>query len=307
MESIDSVVSISNMTKSFGKLKVLDDLSLDIEPCIFGLIGPNGAGKTTILRILLGLIKSDEGSAKILNNDVSDGPLGYLNQIGVLHENPYYPPSMTPMQYLDDVGSLYPTSVPAEELLEMVGLSDAVDRKIKYLSAGMQRRLGIALALVGEPRLVILDEPTSNLDVAGRDYIVRLIVKMHQENGVSFFLTSHILTELERACHKVAFINKGKIIEKGDVHKLVEKYTQNRFRILSSDPRKLLQILNDAKEVVDVFVDGSSSLIVEVAPEYASEMKTRFSELVSDEDIQIYAIENTGTLEDVYRKVVGNG
>ncbi|MBD3158373.1 MAG: ATP-binding cassette domain-containing protein, partial [Candidatus Lokiarchaeota archaeon] len=130
----DYVISVTEITKTFGDLKALDSFSLDIEPGIFGLIGPNGAGKTTLLRILLGLAKPDRGSAEILGNDVSDDSLNYLPYVGVLHEHPYFSPSMTPRQYLEDIGALYSTSVPAEDLLSMVKLLDAADRKIGHLS-----------------------------------------------------------------------------------------------------------------------------------------------------------------------------
>ncbi|MBY8997822.1 MAG: ABC transporter ATP-binding protein [Candidatus Thorarchaeota archaeon] len=299
-----NIISISGITKTFGEIKALDEFSLEMEPGIFGLIGPNGAGKTTLLRILLGLARQDKGTAEILENETSGDPLRYLKQIGVLHENPYFPPSMTPRQYLDDIGSLYPTSVPAEDLLSMVKLLDAADRKIGHLSAGMHRRLGIAQALVGKPKLIFLDEPTSNLDVSGRDLVVKLIVKMYQKDDVSFFITSHILSELERACHNVAFINAGKMVERGSIQELVQKHTQKRFRVITSDSWTLEEILSETEGIVDVFVDSSTSIIVEVTSDLLTGIESQLKELVKGTDVKIYGIETTGTLEDVYRKVI---
>jgi ABC-type multidrug transport system ATPase subunit len=302
-----TIISISGITKTFGENKALDGFSLEMEPGIFGLIGPNGAGKTTLLRILLGLARQDKGSAKILEHDTSGDPLRYLKQIGVLHENPYYPPLMTPRQYLDDIGSLYPTSVPAKDLLSMVKLLDAADRKIGHLSAGMRRRLGIAQALVGKPRLVFLDEPTSNLDVSGRDLVVKLIVKLYQKDNVSFVITSHILSELERACHYVAFINAGKIVERGSIQELVQKHTQMRFRVITSDSWTLEEILSNTEGVIDVFVDSSTSIIVEVTEDLLTGIESHFKELIRGTDVKIYEMKTTGTLEDVYRKVITHG
>ncbi len=299
------VISISDVSKSFGSVKALDGLSLDMEPSILGLIGPNGAGKTTLIRILLGLIKSDTGSAHIFDSDISNKSRDFVDRIGVLHEDPYFPPSMTPRQYLTDVGFLYPQRVPADELLAMVGLSDAADRKIKNLSAGMKRRLGLAQALVGKPNLVLLDEPTSNLDITGRDQVLRLIVEIHQEEKVSFLITSHILSELERACHHIAVIVNGKIVEKGSTDELVKKHTQCRFRVMSSDSLKLELILKEEQGIVDVFVDGSKSVIIEVSPDYIENMESHLEELVNDSDIKIYGVENTGTLEDMFRRLIG--
>ena len=227
-----------------------------------------------------------------------------MNQVGVLHENPYYPPSLTPTEYLNTIASLYRKSRSTEELLSLVDLSDAANRKIKNLSAGMYRRLGIAQTLVGRPRLVFLDEPTSNLDVRGRDLIVQLIIKTHQEEGVSFFLTSHILSELERACHEIGFINEGRLIDKGQLKELVEKHTQNRFRIISSDATKLKGILEKETEIVKLLIEGSATLIIEVSTSFAKNIDTRLRELVVDSDINLYEIRNTGTLEDAFRKVM---
>ncbi|MFO7837091.1 MAG: ABC transporter ATP-binding protein [Candidatus Thorarchaeota archaeon] len=301
------VISVTEITKTFGDIGALDSFSLDIEPGIFGLIGPNGAGKTTLLRILLGLAKPDRGSAEILGNDISDDSLNYIPYIGVLHEYPYFPPSMTPKQYLEDIGALYSTSVPAEDLLSMVKLLDAADRKIGHLSAGMYRRLGIAQALVGRPKLVFLDEPTSNLDVSGRDLVVKLIVKMHQKDNVSFFITSHILSELERACHNVAFIDRGSVVEKGTIPELIQKHTQTRFRVISSDSWRLEEILSDSEGIVDVFVDSSTSIILEVTTELLSGLESHLQQLVRDTKVNIYDVETTGTLEDVYRRVITHG
>ncbi|RDE12096.1 MAG: ABC transporter ATP-binding protein [Candidatus Thorarchaeota archaeon] len=303
----DYAVSINNVTKSFGSVRALDDLSLNIDSCIFGLIGPNGAGKTTLLRILLGLIRPDNGTANILGHSILDRPEDYLEHVGVLHENPYYPPLMTARQYLTDVGLLYPDQIPVDEVLALVGLSEAADRKIRYLSAGMYRRLGLAQALVGRPRLILLDEPTSNLDITGRDLVMRLIVGIHNEEKVSFLITSHILSELERACHQVAIIVRGKIVEKGAIAELVERHTQCRFRAISSDSWKLEKLLKGEEGIVSVLVEGSKSLIIEVSSDYVRDMESRLEKAANRGGIQFYGIEATGTLEDVFRRLVSRG
>ncbi len=300
------IISVNDITKSFGHVKALDGLSLDMEPGILGLIGPNGAGKTTLLRVLLGLIKPDSGSAKIFDSNTSSDSKDFLGRIGVLHEDPYFPPLMTPKQYLTDVGFLYHQRIPADELLAMVGLLDAADRKIRNLSAGMKRRLGLAQALVGKPELVLLDEPTSNLDIVGRDQVLRLIAEIHQEKKVSFLITSHILSELEKTCHQIAVVVKGKIIEKGSMEELVEKHTQCRFRVMSSDSFKLEKILKKEKGIIDVLVDGAKSVIIEVAPDYEENLESRLEALTNGSDIKFYGVENTGTLEDMFRRLIGH-
>ena len=213
---------------------------------------------------------------------------------------------MTPIEFLESVGTLYNSPKTPEELLSLVELSDAGDRKIKHLSAGMYRRLGVAQALVGNPRLVFLDEPTSNLDVGGRDLVIQLIMGIHQEEDVSFFITSHILTELERACTEVGFINKGRLIEKGDLRDLVDRYTQHRVRVVSSDSSKLKEQLQECEEIIDILVEGSATLIIEVSDSIIKDIESYLKEIVKDTPITIYEVRRTGDLEDAFRKVIGH-
>ena len=145
----ESVVSIQNLSKDFSEVRALDSLSVDISQGIFGIIGPNGAGKTTLIRILLGLIPPDSGNANVLGYDVRTESLEIRNHIGVLHETPVFPKSMTVMEFLRDIVRIYGYDVDCETLLEQVDLLYAKNRKIGNLSAGMYQRLGIALAFAG--------------------------------------------------------------------------------------------------------------------------------------------------------------
>jgi ABC-type multidrug transport system ATPase subunit len=311
MESKNSLISIKNLKKTFHDVIALDDMCLEIPSGIFGLIGPNGAGKTTLLRVLLGLAKPDNGSATVFGCDVGEYN-EYFKKIGVLHEKPYFPQHMTPLRYLRRVGKLYPRQIPAEELLEIVDLSNAANRNIGKLSAGMHQRLGIAQALVGKPQLVLLDEPTANLDVSGRDLVVRLIVRLYNESDISFFITSHILSELERACHNVAFIKSGRVVEEGAVEQVIERNTENRFRVTTTDAKLLqetiIKMQIEEQDIVDfvseIFVDGASSVIIEVSKNQIHSFKSRLDEIAEKVGSKIIRIENTGTLEDVYRKVI---
>ena len=203
------IVSVTGLSKTFGKVEALKEFTLDIEAGIFGPIGPNGAGKTTLIRVLLGLIHADAGQANVLGMNVRTHSLDIRRRIGVLHERPSFTPTISTLDYLQCVKQIYRSQSDPKELLATVGLEDAHDRKIMNLSAGMHQRLGIAQALIGSPELVFLDEPTSNLDVVGRDEIIKLIVDLNLDLGVSFFIASHILSELERACQTVAFIREG--------------------------------------------------------------------------------------------------
>jgi len=307
MTASEDIVSVSSLCKKFGKVEALNGLTLHSGPGIIGLIGPNGAGKTTLLRILLGLLRPDSGNARILGHDVIRKSLEVRKKVGALHEKAFFPPSMTPSNYLKAVNRLYGTDDSVDELLSLVGLSHASDRKIKHLSAGMHQRLGLAQALCGGPELVFLDEPTSYLDVGGRDDVVSLIVRVHQESGVSFFISSHILSELERACHTVAFVKSGQVIDFGPVDELVRKHTKNRFQVTTSDPKRLSKILEQTSGISDILIMGSASVIVEVSPNQEGDIELLINRIAEKNGIEVYRIDSTGTLEDVYRKVNRSG
>jgi ABC-type multidrug transport system ATPase subunit len=303
LNKYSTVLSVSNLEKSFGNVQALNSLSLNVEPGIFGLIGPNGAGKTTLLRIILGLAKPDNGSVHLLGKEITSDSLAIRKQVGVLHEKPYFPPSLSARTYLERVRRIYGSDCSIQDLLSTVGLADVGERKIGHLSAGMYQKLGLAQALVGNPRLVLLDEPTSNLDVGGRDAIVDLIVRSWKESGVSFFIASHILSELERACTHVAFITSGRIVDEGSITELAEKHTANRFEVVTSDPERFLEVVTRTEGVVDAFVLGIASVIVEMTPSMAADAEVRLQEVASKSGVQILKVGKTGTLEDVYRKV----
>ncbi|MHA2263756.1 MAG: ABC transporter ATP-binding protein, partial [Candidatus Thorarchaeota archaeon] len=160
-----AVISASGLTKFFGTVLALDNFDLEVQPGIFGLIGPNGSGKTTLVRLLLDLIKPQLGSGRILGFDIQEDSLSLRRRIGILHEKVSFPKSMTVFRYLETVRKIYESDASSNDMLSKVGLRNVADRKIGNLSAGMSQRLGIAQALIGQPELVILDEPTSNLDV----------------------------------------------------------------------------------------------------------------------------------------------
>ena len=299
-----SVIQVGDLHKRFGQVRALDGFNLEVAPGIFGLIGPNGSGKTTLLRTFLGLIGPDQGTASILGLDIRKESLGIRKRVGVLHERPAYPKSMTVRRYLTRVGKLYATFREPDELLASVGLSDMNDRNIGTLSAGLRQRLGIAQALIGNPELVFLDEPTTNLDVTGRDEVIRLIVALHQELGVSFFISSHILSELERACHGVAFIRSGRVVEKGDVLKIVEKYTKLRFKIITSDSKALYDSLKDMSGFSEAFVSGANTVSVAIEEGMLETVKAGVAKIAKSHGFKVYAFEQAGTLEDAYKGVM---
>ncbi|MBS3795968.1 MAG: ABC transporter ATP-binding protein [Candidatus Thorarchaeota archaeon] len=297
------MVSVAGLVKEFPEVKALDYVDLEVEKGIFGLIGPNGAGKTTLLRILLGLIKADSGTAQVLGLDIAESSLQIRRRIGVLHEKPAYPKSMQVIEYLRKIARIYKSNTSAEELLKNVDLDYAKNREIDNLSAGMYQRLAIAQALIGSPELVFLDEPTSNLDVTGRDDIMSLIVNLHNENDISFFVCSHILSDLQRICHQVAFIDKGKIIEKGNTRDVIEKYTSNTFRIVTSDAVRLIEAVKQIPGVEEPRVSGGSSITFTSESRGIDDIQADIENVADSLDIKLYAVEKAGNLEVAFKEL----
>jgi ABC-2 type transport system ATP-binding protein len=298
------IISVSNVSKKFNRIKALQSVNLQVERGVFGLIGPNGAGKTTLIRILLGLIKADNGEAKVLNKDVWKDSLKIREQVGILHERPSYPSFMTPNDYLEKVSQLYPKRWETNALLNIVGLTHVKDRPIKVLSAGMYQRLGLAQSLIGKPEIVFLDEPTSNLDVSGRSEIIRLFLRLHKETGTSFFISSHVLSELERLCHNVAFIKTGQVITKGRVVDIMEKYTSNLFSLTCSDSDALYEALKPMQSICELHVFGVSSLSFSVSEEALAATRVKIEQAAKRLGIDIYDIRRANSLEEVFREVM---
>ncbi|MCL2088524.1 MAG: ABC transporter ATP-binding protein [Oscillospiraceae bacterium] len=210
-----NTLSVKELTKSFGANKVIDGISFDVpEGCIFGFIGANGAGKTTTMKMILGLLPSDSGEILVCGEKVSFGATKTNRHIGYLPDVPEFYGYMRPKEYLRLCGEIADLDSAennrrVSELLDMVGLSE-VNKKIGSFSRGMKQRLGMAQALLNEPKLLICDEPTSALDPAGRKEILDILKRIKGKTTVVF--STHILADVERICDRVAVLHKGKIV-----------------------------------------------------------------------------------------------
>lgn len=220
------ILQIQNISKSFENNKVIDGLSFTVrENSIFGFIGQNGAGKTTTMKMVLGLLKADTGSIFVCGEKVSFGQTKTNKYIGYLPDVPEFYNYMRPKEYLKLCGEITGLTNEkiknrSEELLTLVGLH-GVNKKIGGFSRGMKQRLGIAQALLNEPRLLICDEPTSALDPVGRKEILEILQQVKGRTTVIF--STHILSDVERICDHVAVLNKGKIALSGTLSELKAK------------------------------------------------------------------------------------
>lgn len=242
-----NVLTIENLHKSFKKKNVLCGLNLTVpEHSVFGFVGRNGTGKTTTMKAVLGLLKPDEGEIRVCGEKVNFGQTATNRYIGYLPDVPAFYPFMTPKEYLVLCGESLGMSrekleAKSEELLRLVGLSEE-NRKIKGFSRGMKQRLGIAQALMPEPKLLICDEPTSALDPIGRKEILDILMSVKDQTTVMF--STHILSDVERICTDVAILNNGAVAMQGSVEQLKQANRTKEFIVEMQDQRGLSMVSN---------------------------------------------------------------
>jgi ABC-2 type transport system ATP-binding protein len=230
-----NAIRIEALAKRYRAVTALDGLDLAVEAgTVFGFLGPNGAGKTTAIRILTGLARADAGRAWIAGVEVSSGPSTVARHIGHLPEEPAFYGWMTPQEFLMHVGGLFdmPASdsrARAAELLALVGLAEVARRRIAGFSRGMRQRLGLAQALMNRPSVLLLDEPVSALDPAGRKEVLELIDLLRGECTV--LMSSHILADVERVCDAVGIIARGRLVAQAPRAELLSRYALPVFEL----------------------------------------------------------------------------
>lgn len=250
-EEIIPAVQINNLTKIFPvpfrkeKVVAVDDLSLRVEAGeVYGLIGPNGSGKSTTMKVLLGLISATSGNSAVFG--LSSSETASRGSVGFLPENPYFYKYLTGAETLSFYGKLCGLSrrkikERTSELLSLVDLENAKDRRLGGYSKGMLQRIGLAQALIGDPRLVVLDEPTAGVDPAGSRKIRDLIIELKQR-GISVILSSHLLEQVQEVCDRVGIIFQGKLVKEGKLEELIEIESQTEIILEHADPKILDQI-----------------------------------------------------------------
>lgn len=230
-----NVLEVKHLKKEFNSLKVIDDLTFNVKTnSVYGFLGKNGAGKTTTMKMILGLIKPTSGEIYVCGEQVRFGETKTNQYIGYLPDVPEYYGYMKPKEYLQlcgEITGLSRTQIKkkSEELLEVVGLSGA-NRRIKGFSRGMKQRLGIAQALLNEPKLLICDEPTSALDPIGRKEILDILSIVKEQTTVIF--STHILSDVERICDSVGILEQGKLRLEGELSQLKQASRHDSVRLV---------------------------------------------------------------------------
>ena len=297
------VIQTDGLTKRYKNVVAVDDLSMEIRRGrVYGLLGPNGSGKTTTMGLLLGLLKPTSGTFSLFGSP--DGHEASLRRVGAIIESPAFYPYLSGFQNLKyyQIISGGGSEEEIESLIDRVGLAGRGDDLFRTYSLGMKQRLGIAYALLGDPDLVFLDEPTNGLDPEGMIEVRELIRSLGDGNR-TVLLSSHLLHEVEQVCDSVAIISKGRLIAQGEVSQLVAMSSSEQIRTKTTDNSKAHQILTalDWVEDVDTHED---SLLVTAPIERSSELTAALarSEVYVAEMVPVRR-----SLEEYFLEVTGDG
>jgi len=310
--SSQSVITVSNLTKFYGDFKALDSVSFAVEKgWIYGYLGPNGAGKTTTIRTMLGLLKPNQGEVQITGINPTKDPVQALQSLGYAPELPTLQPFFTGEQLLDFMGKMFGLATQArkekiKQLIDLVGLKEWGDKKIGKYSKGMVQKLSIALALINDPWVLIMDEPTIGMDPEATAHFRNLFTTLSKQ-GKTIFISSHLLDEAQRICTHVGMINRGKMVFDGPIAQVLEAFTQQWIieAELKKVTKRMISALKKLDYVEDAKAEGNKLRIElkekkDLRGEISSEIFKRKGVLLS---LNLHKI----TLEDAYLRALKGG
>lgn len=298
-----ALLETRNLTKRFKNFVAVDHVNLQVNAGeVYGFIGPNGAGKTTVIRMLVGLIHPTEGEVYIDGHHVGKEFRQAIKQVGAIIETPYMYGYLTARQNLTRLAMLDPQidRKRVDEVLELVRLTERADDKVKGYSLGMRQRLGIAQALLSHPKLVILDEPANGLDPQGMFELRQLIKQLASEEGIAFFISSHILHDIEQICDRVGIIQQGHLIREERVDTLLEE-GEKRYIIHVNRLQEAYELLQGWDWINEV-VNQENALQVRVDENRVAELNRQLIQAGYD----VVALIPTGTsLEESFLQMTG--
>ena len=309
------MIEVQGLTKRYGSKVAVDDISFTVnEGEILGFLGPNGAGKSTTMNILTGYLSSDIGSVKIGDSDILDDPMEAKRKIGYLPENPPLYLDMTVKEYLDFVYDLKKVKIPRKrhitEICELVKITDVYNRIIKNLSKGYKQRVGLAQALIGNPNVLILDEPTVGLDPKQIIEIRNLIKKLGKKHTV--ILSSHILPEVQAVCDRVIIINRGKIVADDTAENLSANMSDDHRHLVTiegpeNEVYKTLSTIPGMKEVTTLGNRGNGMFEYSLEAKEGVDIRRELFKRMAGRNWPIMALKSTElTLEDIFLKLVSS-
>jgi ABC-2 type transport system ATP-binding protein len=299
--------ALHDVTKTYGKITALRQLSVSVPPGAVGLLGPNGAGKTTLIRTLLGLIPLDAGGGQVLGMDVRARRLDIRQVVGFAPEDECLFPGVAGIESVAYAGELCGMSWTeamqrAHEVLNYVGLGEARYRRVESYSTGMKQRLKLASAIVHDPRLLILDEPTNGMDPAGRQEVLELARDLAHHKGMSLLFSSHLLPDVEAVCDHVLVLGRGRLLAQGDLRELKQAH-EHTFEVrVKADPTRFARRLTEQGCHVE---PGDDLLRVRLPGGQSSDLLWQLAAALG-EQIR-YLRPQRSTLEEVFLKAVEEG
>lgn len=299
----ENIIQTANLWKTYKDRAAVRELDLHIKKGdIYGFLGPNGAGKTTTIRMLLGLIKPTKGVIRVFDKDIRKERMDILRRVGSLVEYPSYYGHLNAVENLEVLRRII--NVPKSriaEVLSIVDLTKDAKRAVKGYSLGMKQRLGIASALLGDPELLILDEPTNGLDPAGIQEIRELIKRMPLEHGITVLVSSHLLSEVEQMASRVGIIRDGKMVLQDTIASL-HSQTGSSIRLTVSEPEKAMKL---AREQGQFGQRQGAALTFPYMDDNAVALLVR---RLIEQDHDVYRVEEQRqSLEDLFMRVIGEG
>ena len=303
MTSNDFAIRTESITKHYGRIVAVDGLSLTVpRGQIFGLLGPNGSGKTTTMGMLLGLVKPTSGRFRLLDAGISHREA--LRCTGAIVETPCFYPYLSGrdnLAYFQGISGMSDRGA-LNELLERVGLAERADDRVRTYSQGMKQRLGLAYALLGDPEILFLDEPTNGMDPDGMAEI-RDLIRSLGTGDRTVLLSSHLLHEVEQVCDSVAILSRGRLVVQGGIHDLVHSLAGDRLRVRTTDNEKAIGILSALDWVGEIIVEDGTILVV-----VPSERSSELTEALGRSDVYVAEMSSDRmSLEQYYFKVTGSG
>lgn len=304
-----SAITVKNLTKKFGDFTAVDKLSFNIKRGeVFGLLGPNGAGKSTTISMLSTMLKPTSGNASVNGYDIMTDEDNVRKSIGIVFQDQSLDEELTAYENMDFHGRLYriPKATRKEkimELLKLVELDEKKDNLVKTYSGGMRRRLEIARGLLHEPKVLFLDEPTLGLDPQTRNHLWDYIEKLNREKGITIILTTHYMEEADKLCHRMAIIDRGRIIAMDTSEKLKNDIGGDVITITSSEAEQLYQVVESLPEIKSIELHDST---LTIALQKAEKHIVQIVSLASTHGIPIETISiHKPTLEDVFLHFTG--
>ncbi len=298
----DIILQTFTLGKQYKNRWAANDINLEVHRGdVFGFLGPNGAGKSTTIRMILSLIKPTTGSVAIFGHDLFDEREKALQNVAGIVEKPDFYLYLSAFRNMQIAGSLTLGSAPTDkkimDTLAMVGLADRAKDKVKTFSHGMKQRLGIAQSLLCDPQLIMLDEPTNGLDPQGMKEVRELITLLSKEKGITVFLSSHLLNEVEQVATRMAIINKGKMIVQGSVDELL-RANANKILFNVEPRKKALTILSSLKYITESVITNEG-ITVKID---AKRIPAAAAKLV-EQRCKIFSIEPKHSLEEYFLNV----